>query len=72
MVDGRIVMKERKIKTIDEDALRREVTGLMRHFTADYECVLASRKNALAHLLEAHRRMWQTPVPMNRFVSRTQ
>src|SRR6202047_4961029 len=72
VVDGRIVMKERRIKTIDEDALQREVTGLMRHFTADYERVLASRKNALAHLLEAHRRVWQTPVPMNRFVSRTQ
>src|SRR5262249_59707419 len=36
IVDGRIVMKERKIKTIDEDALRREVNGLMRHFIGDY------------------------------------
>jgi hypothetical protein len=65
-------MKERKIKTIDEDALRREVTGLMRHFIADYEHVVYSRKKALAHMLEAHRRVWQAPVPMNRFVSRTQ
>jgi cytosine/adenosine deaminase-related metal-dependent hydrolase len=71
IVDGRIVMKERKIKTIDEDALRREVTGLMRRFTADYEQVVASRKQALTHMLEAHRRVWETPVPMNRFVPRT-
>ena len=48
IVDGRIVMKDRKVKTIDEDALRREVTGLMRHFIADYEAIVASRKRALA------------------------
>ena len=72
IVDGRVVMKERKIKTIDEDALRREVNGLMRHFIADYEHVVASRKKALAHMLEVHRRVWETPVPVNRFVPRTQ
>jgi len=65
-------MKERKIKTIDEDALRREVNGLMRHFIADYEHVVASRKKALAHMLKVHRRVWETPVPVNRFVPRTQ
>jgi cytosine/adenosine deaminase-related metal-dependent hydrolase len=72
MVDGRVVMKERKIETIDEDALRNEVNGLMRHFIADYEQVLASRKQALGHMRDVHRKVWQTPVPMNRFVARTQ
>jgi 5-methylthioadenosine/S-adenosylhomocysteine deaminase len=72
IVDGRVVMKERTIKTIDEDALRREVSSLMRHFIADYEHVLGSRKQALAHMLETHRKVWETPVPINRFVSRTQ
>jgi 5-methylthioadenosine/S-adenosylhomocysteine deaminase len=59
------------VKTIDEDALRREVAGLMRHFIADYDAVVESRKRALAHMLEAHRRVWQADIGMNRFVSRT-
>jgi hypothetical protein len=33
-------MKDRKVKTIDEDALRREVTSLMRHFITDYEAIV--------------------------------
>jgi 5-methylthioadenosine/S-adenosylhomocysteine deaminase len=71
IVEGRVVIKERKAATIDEDALRREVAGLMRHFIADYEAVAASRKRALPHMLEAHRRVWQTDIGMNRFVART-
>jgi hypothetical protein len=71
IVDGRVVMRERKITTIDEDAFRREVAGLMRHFIADYDAVVASRKHALPHMLEAHRRVWQTDIGMNRFVGRT-
>jgi cytosine/adenosine deaminase-related metal-dependent hydrolase len=71
IVDGRIVMKDRKVKTIDEDALRREVTGLMRHFIADYEAIVASRKRALPYMLEAHRKVWQADVGLNRFIPRT-
>ncbi len=71
IVDGRIVMKDRKVKTIDEDALRREVAGLMRHFIADYEAIVASRKRALPYMLEAHRKVWQADVGMNRFIPRT-
>ena len=71
IVDGRIVMQDRKVKTIDEDALRREVTGLMRHFIADYEAIVASRKRALPYMLEAHRKVWQADVGMNRFIPRT-
>jgi 5-methylthioadenosine/S-adenosylhomocysteine deaminase len=71
IVDGRIVMKDRKVKTIDGDALRREVTSLMRHFIADYEAIVASRKRALPYMLEAHRKVWQADVGMNRFIPRT-
>ena len=71
IVNGRIVMQDRKIKTIDEDALRREVAGLMRHFIADYEAIVASRKRALPYMLEAHRKVWQADVGMNRFIPRT-
>jgi cytosine/adenosine deaminase-related metal-dependent hydrolase len=71
IVDGRVVMKDRKVKTIDEAALRREVTSLMRHFITDYEAIVASRKRALPHMLEAHRKVWQADVGMNRFIPRT-
>jgi hypothetical protein len=31
----------------------------------------ASRKRALPHMLEAHRKVWQADVGMNRFIPRT-
>ena len=70
IVDGRPVIHERKVKTIDEDALRREVADLMRHFIADYDAVVESRKRALPYMLEAHRKVWQADIGMNRFVGR--
>ena len=71
IVDGRVVIQGRKVKTIDEDALRREVADLMRHFIADYDAIVASRKRALPYMLEAHRKVWQADIGMNRFVGRT-
>jgi 5-methylthioadenosine/S-adenosylhomocysteine deaminase len=71
IVDGRVVVRERKVTTIDEDALRREVASLMRHFVADYDRVVESRKHALPYMREAHRRMWEGDIGMNRFVGRT-
>ena len=68
MVDGRLVIKERVITTIDEDAFRREVASLMRSFIADYDAVVESRKAALPHMLKAHRQVWAADVGMNRFV----
>jgi hypothetical protein len=35
----------------------------MRHFIADYDAVVESRKRALPHMLQAHRRVWQLRVP---------
>ena len=71
IVDGRVVIKERQVKTLDVDALRREVADLMRHFIADYDAVVASRKRALPYMLEAHQRVWKTDVGNNRFINRT-
>ena len=70
IVDGRVVMHERKVKTIDEEALRREVAGLMRHFIADYDAMVETRRRALPYMLDAHRRMWQPDIGMDRFISR--
>jgi 5-methylthioadenosine/S-adenosylhomocysteine deaminase len=70
MVDGRMVMKNRVVTSIDEEALRKEVAGLMRHFIADYDAMVESRKRALPYMLEAHRRMWATDIGMDRFIGR--
>jgi cytosine/adenosine deaminase-related metal-dependent hydrolase len=71
IIDGRLVMKQRRVTTIDEDALRREVESLMRYFITDYEAVVKSRARALPYMIEAHRRMWEPDVGMKRFISRT-
>jgi cytosine/adenosine deaminase-related metal-dependent hydrolase len=72
MVDGRVVIRDRKVTTIDVDALRREVADLMRSFVADYDDILKARNRALPHMLEAHRRVWQADVGgLQRFLSRT-
>ena len=70
MVDGRMVMRDRVVKSIDEDALRREVASLMRHFIADYDAMVKSRRLALDYMLDAHRRMWEPDIGMDRFVGR--
>jgi 5-methylthioadenosine/S-adenosylhomocysteine deaminase len=71
IIDGRLVMQQGRITTIDENALRCEVESLMRHFIKDYDRVVASRAKALPFMLEVHRRVWGTDVGMNRFISRT-
>jgi len=71
IIDGRVVMKDRRILTIDEDALRREVADLMRHFIADYDDVVKSRKAALPHMIAAQQRVWQVDVGLQRFLART-
>jgi 5-methylthioadenosine/S-adenosylhomocysteine deaminase len=71
IVDGRVVIRDRKALTIDEDGLRREVASLMRFFIADYETVLERSKRALPYMIEAHRRVWEAEIGMNRFIPRT-
>ena len=71
IVNGRVVIKERKALSIDEDGLRREVRGLMRHFMTDYDAVVEAGKRALPSLLEAHRKVWQEDIGMSRFIART-
>ena len=43
----------------------------LKRFIADYDAVVESRKRALPYMLEAHRKVWQTDIGMQRFVPRT-
>ena len=71
VIDGRVVIKDRVVQTIDEDALRAEVTDLMKSFIADHDEILKSRAVAMPYMLEAHRRVWNTEIGLNRFITRT-
>jgi cytosine/adenosine deaminase-related metal-dependent hydrolase len=71
MINGKMVMKDRRVLTIDEDALRREVESLMRSFVSDYDSVVKARARALPYMREAHRRMWEPDIGLNRFIPRT-
>ena len=71
VVDGRVVMKDRVVQTIDEEALRHEVADLMRGFIADYDDILKSRETALPYMLDVHRRVWNADIDLQRFIART-
>ncbi len=71
IIDGRVVIENRKVMTIDEDALRAEVTELMKSFVPEYEAMVKSRAVALPFLTEAHNRVWATPLELHRFLTRT-
>jgi 5-methylthioadenosine/S-adenosylhomocysteine deaminase len=68
IVDGRIVIADRKIATIDERALREEVEGLMKVLRKDIEAVGKRNSAMLPYLLEAQRKTWQADVGINRYV----
>lgn len=68
LVDGRVVMRARKLATIDEDALRQEIQELGARFHGEYAEVKARNERLLPHLKAAHRKAWGLDVGLHRFV----
>jgi guanine deaminase len=68
MVDGRFVVRDRRITSIDEAALREEVAELMVQLRADLQAVMERNQKMLPYLLEAHRRTWQSDIGVNRYI----
>jgi 5-methylthioadenosine/S-adenosylhomocysteine deaminase len=69
MVDGRVVVRDRKVTTIDEKALREEVAELMKSLRKDVDAVIARNAAMMPYLLEAHRRTWATDIGINRHIA---
>jgi hypothetical protein len=71
IIDGRVVVKDRVVQTIDESALRAEVYEHMKRFVPEFEGIVKAREKALPYLLEAHKQVWGTNLKMHRFLNRT-
>jgi cytosine/adenosine deaminase-related metal-dependent hydrolase len=71
IIDGRHVVDNRVVTTIDEAALRAEVVELMKRFVPEYEDNVRKRSVALPYLMEAHKKVWGTPLKLSRYLSRT-
>lgn len=68
MVDGRFIVRDRRITSIDEAALREEVAELMVQLRRDLQVVLDRNQRMLPYLMEAHRRTWQSDIGLNRYI----
>jgi len=68
IVDGRIVMRDRKLLTIDEAAFRDELREVMRGFRSDFAQVAKTNAPIIPYLLEANRRVAGEPLGPYPFV----
>ena len=62
VVDGRVVMRDRTLLTIDEAAFRRDLADIMPGFRSDFAQVTRANAAAIPYLLEANRRLAQAEM----------
>jgi 5-methylthioadenosine/S-adenosylhomocysteine deaminase len=68
IIDGKVVMQDRRILTIDEAALRSEIASVMSAFRRDFDVVAARTEKLHPYIQEADRRVWDQPIGLSRFV----
>jgi 5-methylthioadenosine/S-adenosylhomocysteine deaminase len=68
IVDGQIIMRERRIATIDEGALRDELASVMPTFRRDFANIAEANRPAIPYLLAANDRLKTHDLGINRFV----
>ena len=68
IVDGRVVMHNRRMVTVDEGAIRAELAEMMPKFLADFAVVAAANLEAQPYLLAANARIAKHNVGVERFL----
>jgi guanine deaminase len=69
LVDGRVVVEDRRVKTIDEAKLADDVAAVMPALRADLDSVRNRLAPILPCLCEAQRRTWKSDIGVNRFIA---
>ena len=68
IVDGRIVMRDRRMTTVDEAAIREELAEIMVAFRRDFDVVAHANQQATPYLLEANRSVATVDVGVEGFL----
>lgn len=68
IVDGRIVMRDRRMTTVDEAAIREELAEIMVAFRRDFDVVAHANQQATPYLLEANRNVATLDVGVEAFL----
>ncbi|MCW6511830.1 amidohydrolase family protein [Lichenifustis flavocetrariae] len=68
IVDGRIIMRDGRILSVDEATLRADLDDLMPAFRRHYAAVESANRPAIPYLLAANRQLDQQDVGLNRLL----
>jgi 5-methylthioadenosine/S-adenosylhomocysteine deaminase len=68
IVDGRVVMRNRQMTTVDERAIREELAEIMIAFRRDFESVSKANAKATPYLLQANRNVATVDVGVERYL----
>jgi guanine deaminase len=68
MVDGRVVVQDGRVTTIDEAALRESLAAVMPQLWKDRAKVLEQAEKLYPYILEADRRVWAQDVGTHRYI----
>lgn len=71
IIDGRAIMIDRRVLTVDEDALYREVSAVMPALLAELEKIKERLAPVRPYIAAAEAKTWETDIGVDRYVSRS-
>ena len=66
IVDGKVIIHDGKLQTMDEEALIEEIMAVIPNFQKDFKFIKSRVSQMKPYLEEAHRRIWAEEVGMDR------